>query len=325
MKRYPHEFLKKLYSVMLEIRLFEEKIISLYPDRQIRTPVHLCVGQEAIAAGVCLWLKKRDVLFSTHRCHGHCIAKGMDLNSMMAELYGRKTGCCGGKGGSMHLSDPAYGIYSTTAIVGGGIPLAVGAALSLKFQKRRDIAVVFFGDGAADEGVFYESLNFAALKKLPVFFVCENNFYATNSSQKVRQPLDNIFKKGGVFGIPGFRCDGNDVLEVSRHAGRCIDRIRAGEGPALLECRTYRWKGHVGPDCDAQKGCRPAGEVSRWIKRCPVKKFESFLRKRGVGGDEMRRIRARLSARIEKAVVFAKNSPWPQARELLTDVTGGGI
>ncbi len=166
----------KVYCQMQKIRLFEEKIVQLYPQQQMRTPVHLCIGQEAIAAGVCQFLKKEDFCFSNHRCHGHYIAKGMSLSSIMAELYGKSTGCCAGKGGSMHLVDPENGILATTAIVGGGIPLAVGAALSLKMKKRKNIVAVFFGDGAVDQGVFYESLNFAALKKLPVLFVCENNF-----------------------------------------------------------------------------------------------------------------------------------------------------
>jgi len=310
--------IRKIYQTCLKIRLFEERIVTLYPEQKMRTPVHLCLGQEAIAAGVCFHLKLKDYLFTTHRCHGHCIAKGVSLRAMMAEFYGKKTGLCSGKGGSMHLVDPTVGIVATSAIVGGGIPLAVGAALTVKLKKEKRVVVVFFGDGAVDEGVFYESLNFAALKKLPILFVCENNFYATNSPQRVRQPLDNIFERGKIFGIPGFRCDGNDAVKVLDLSGRLIAKIRQQKGPILLECRTYRWKGHVGPDCDSEKGCRSKVEIDAWMSKCPLKKLETYcLKKRILTKDLIGEMRSKLAEEIDEAVAWAKASPLP----LKTDVT----
>ncbi|MFH0731398.1 MAG: thiamine pyrophosphate-dependent dehydrogenase E1 component subunit alpha [Candidatus Omnitrophota bacterium] len=313
--------IRAIYATMLKIRLFEERIVALYPQQEIRTPVHLCLGQEAPAAAVCAHLTKEDYVFTTHRCHGHCIAKGMATDAMMAELYGKRTGSCRGKGGSMHLADPSVGIFATSAIVGGGIPLAVGAALSIKFRKEKRVAVAFFGDGATDEGVFYESLNFAALKKLRVLFVCENNFYATNSSQKARQPLDNIFKRGKIFGIPGFRCDGNDALKIWELSGRLLKKVREGKGPFLLECRTYRWKSHVGPDCDAEKGYRPKHEVDIWIRRCPLKRIEAYcLKKNILTQQQIVNLHSLIQKEIEVAVRFAKNSPFPEKEDVYRNV-----
>lgn len=311
----------KTYYLMLKIRLFEERIIQLYPQQEMKTPVHLYIGQEAIAAGVCRFLAREDILFTNHRCHGHCIAKGLDLGSIMAELYGKKAGCCSGKGGSMHLADINHGIPATSAIVGGGIPMAVGAALALKFRKSRNIAVAFFGDGAVDEGVFYESLNFAALKRLPILFVCENNFYATNSPLRARQPLDNIYKRGEIFGIKGFRCDGNDVMSILNISNGLINSLRKGSGPFLMECRTYRWKGHVGPDCDFEKGCRPKYELDSWLKRCPVKRFEKYLLKtRILDKERIAELSSRIRGEITKAEIFAQKSPFPKPQEVCEHV-----
>ncbi|HDZ76689.1 MAG TPA: thiamine pyrophosphate-dependent dehydrogenase E1 component subunit alpha [Candidatus Omnitrophica bacterium] len=306
---------------MQKIRLFEERIVMLYPEQEIKTPVHLCIGQEAIASSVCYYLKKEDIVFSNHRSHGHCIAKGLELQSIMAELYGKDTGCCSGKGGSMHLVSPERGIFATSAIVGGGIPLATGAALSLKLKKTKNIAVVFFGDGAVEQGVFYESLNFAALKKLPILFVCENNFYATNSPLSARQPLDNIYKRGEAFGIKGVRCDGNDAISMIDKASKLIKKIRHGSGPFILECRTYRWKAHVGPDCDFDKGCRPLVELESWMKRCPVKRIENYILKNKIATREkLNIIRSKIEEEIDSAVRFAKNSDFPNSKDLYSNV-----
>ena len=240
---------------------------------------------------------------------------------MMAEFYGKETGCCRGRGGSMHLSDKNVGILATSAIVGAPIALAVGAALSLYLRKDKHIVVVFFGDGATDEGIFYESLNFAALKRLPVLFVCENNFYATNSSQKARQPLDNIFQRGIIFGIKGFRCDGNNARKVSELSERCIKNIRKGGGPFLMECRTYRWKGHVGPDCDVVSGCRPGYEVETWQKKCPIRLLEKYLiGKKILSEKEVKDIRGVLSAEIDQAEKLGKEGPYPPHTDLLSGV-----
>ncbi len=315
------KILLDLYAMMLKIRLFEERIVGLYPKQEMRTPVHLYIGEEAIAAGVCKCLKNDDLIFTTHRCHGHCIAKGMALSVIMAELYGKKTGCCRGKGGSMHLADPNHGILATSAIVGGGIPIAVGSALSFKYRKKKNVVVSFFGDGAVDEGIFYESLNFAALKKLPILFVCENNFYATNSPLRARQPLDNIFEKGRVFGIAGYRCDGNDAIKVMSITSRLIGGIRKGSGPYLLECRTYRWKGHVGPDCDIENGCRPQYEMEKWMRRCPIRKLERLLVKSGpLDSGKIAKIRDGIEKEIDSAYAYAKSSPPPGPGDVYEDV-----
>jgi acetoin:2,6-dichlorophenolindophenol oxidoreductase subunit alpha len=230
----PPDALKKLFTTMLTIRTVEERVAALYPEQEIKCPVHLCTGQEAVAAGVCIHLAKDDTIFSTHRSHGHCIAKGMELKPLIAELYGKTTGCARGKGGSMHLVDPERGIPGTTAIVGGCIPLAVGAALSAVLQKKAAVSAAFFGDGAVDEGAFAESLNFAALRKLPVVFVCENNNYATNSPRSARQPDVPIAERAAAYGMPGVAGDGNDVLEVYRLAEKAARRARRGEGEMLL-------------------------------------------------------------------------------------------
>lgn len=309
--------LKKLYETMLRIRLFEDRTAVLYPEQLIKCPVHLCIGQEAISAGVCAHLNKEDYIFSTHRSHGHCIAKGMDLRPIAAELYGRTTGCAKGRGGSMHLVDTDNGIPGTTAIVGGCIPLAVGAALSAAKQKNNRISVAFFGDGAADEGVFQESLSYASLKRLPVVFVCENNFYATNSPQKARQPEVNIVERAHGYGMPGIIADGNDVIEVYQTFQKAAERARSGGGPTLLEYRTYRWKGHVGPLPDIEIGCRPADEYEEWLKRCPVDAFASYLGGKGLLSDrENEEILSRIEKEVDDAISFGKSGPEPDASEL---------
>jgi TPP-dependent pyruvate/acetoin dehydrogenase alpha subunit len=274
-----------------------------------------------VAAGVCAHLNKEDYIFSTHRSHGHCIAKGMDLKSLASELYGKATGCCRGKGGSMHLADPEWGIPGTTAIVGGSIPLAVGAALSAWLQGENRVSVAFFGDGAVDEGVFHESLNFASLKKLPVVFVCENNFYATNSPQSARQPEVAIADRAGCYDMPGRSADGNDVISVYKAAGDAIESARSGKGPMLLEFRTYRWKAHVGPVNDVESGCRPAVEYEEWIKKCPVEIFRRrILESRLLTEEELDAVNAETEKRVDEAFSFAKSSPFPDVSELLDHV-----
>ncbi|MFH1847195.1 MAG: thiamine pyrophosphate-dependent dehydrogenase E1 component subunit alpha [Candidatus Omnitrophota bacterium] len=321
MKKNERKTCLRLFKIMLKIRMVEEKIIELYPEQKIRCPVHLCIGQEAIAAGVCLNLRKKDLVFSNHRCHGHYIAKGGNLGSFMAELYGKVSGCSKGKGGSMHLVDADNGLMGTTAIVGAGIPLAVGAAMGSIMQKQKKVSVVFFGDGAVDEGAFYESLNFAALKKLPVVFVCENNFYATNSPQSARQAFDNIHERAGMYGIHHDRVDGNDVLKVFESAKKAVERARIGRIPSLLECRTYRWKGHVGPDCDYEKGCRPKQELDKWLKRCPLEEFEEKLKSnRMIAQKYIARSKRVIASEIDGAIKFAEQSIFPGKRDLLKDV-----
>jgi len=321
----PRSVLLGLLSKMLLIRRFEEKIIEVYSLQDMKTPVHLYIGEEAIASAVCMSLEKHDYVTTTHRSHGHCLAKGMDPKPLLAEFYGRETGCCKGKGGSMHPVDPDNGIMGTSAIVGGGIALAVGSALAAKMRKTDSVSVPFFGDGASDEGIFHESLNFASLKKLPVVFICENNFYATNSHQSARQPHCDVAKRAEGYGIPGFQVDGNDALEVYRVSKEAIQRARNGEGPSLIECKTYRWKGHVGPDCDHEKGCRPKQELEDWMEKCPVEAYKNYLFDNKVLDEaELNGMLKKIDADIESALKFAKESPFPKEEELLTDVYFSG-
>jgi pyruvate dehydrogenase E1 component alpha subunit len=317
----PPDVMVGLYRTMLLIRRFEEKIVEVYPEQEMKSPVHLCIGQEAVASGVCAHLNGEDYLFTTHRSHGHCLAKGVDAGPLYAEFYGRKDGCCRGKGGSMHPASPGHGILGTSAIVGGGIPLAVGTALASRLRGDGRISTAFFGDGASEEGTFHEGMNFASLKRLPVVFVCENNFYATNSPLSARQPHDNIAMRAAAYGLPGLQVDGNDVLAVYEAAGEAVRRARGGGGPTLIECRTYRWKGHVGPDCDYQKGCRPREELEHWEGRCPVEGFRRYLlENRVLEEKEHEDMLGAIDAGLEEALAFAKGSPFPGKDELLRHV-----
>ncbi|MDP2689298.1 MAG: thiamine pyrophosphate-dependent dehydrogenase E1 component subunit alpha, partial [Deltaproteobacteria bacterium] len=304
-----------------------EKIVELYPAQEMKCPVHLCIGQEAIAAGVCLNLKKEDYIFSNHRGHGHCLAKGGEMGPLMAEFYGRSTGCSRGKGGSMHIIDIENGLLGTSAIVAGGIPMGVGASLASVMKGEGRVTAIFFGDGAYDEGAFYESFNFASLKKLPVVFVCENNFYATNSHQSARQPGCRISDSARAFDAHGACVDGNDVMAVYKAAQEAVSRARKGGGPSLIEAKTYRWKGHVGPDADHEKGCRPREELLYWMEKCPVRSFREFLLKENVlTEEEIASIASTINEEVLRAVEFGQKSPYPDASELLKDVyyTNGG-
>ena len=306
-----------LLEKMTLIRRFEEKIVEVYPLQDMKSPVHLYIGQEAIAAGVCANLEKRDYIFTTHRSHGHCLAKGVDPAKLYAEFYGRVTGCCKGKGGSMHPADPENGILGTSAIVGGVIPLAVGTALKSYLVKEDRVSVAFFGDGASDEGAFHESLNFASLKKLPVVFVCENNFYATNSPLSARQPHDQIYKRAEGYAMPGLQENGNDVVGVYAKAKWAIERARRGEGPTLLECRTYRWKGHVGPDCDYKQGCRSKEELESWMEKCPVDRFRNQLVAENILSEtSYLSMTRKIDIQLESAIRSARQSAFPAPEEV---------
>lgn len=315
------EMRRELLRLMLRARLFEEKIVDVYGAQDMRTPVHLYIGQEAVAAGVSAHLRREDYVFSTHRNHGHYLGKGAAMAPIVAELYGRAAGCARGKGGSMHFVDTAVGCMGTSAIVGGSIPLGAGAALAARLKREDRIAVSYFGDGASDEGVLQETLNFAALKRLPVLFVCENNFYATNSHQRARHAEGVISRRAEAFGMPSAFADGNDVEAVWEAAGRAVEHVRSGEGPYFLEFPTYRWKGHVGPDCDWEKGCRPKAELDSWLARCPVENYTKKLLADGAL-DEARlgELKAGIGAEIEAAWAEAKAGPPPAADELLKDV-----
>lgn len=314
--------LKSLYRTMLKIRRFEERVAELLDSEpKIICPVHLYIGEEAVATGVCANLRRDDFVFSTHRSHGHYLAKGGDMKALMAELYGRATGCARGKGGSMHLASPDMGLPGSCAIVAGTVPLAVGSALAFAIQKGDTVSVSFFGDGAVNEGVWYESLNFASLKKLPVIFVCENNLYSTHLPISACLANTNIYQKAEAFSLPGVRVDGNNVIEVYQAAKKAIEDARSGKGPTLIECMTYRWRGHVGPNYDLDKGLRSKEELDYWIDKCPIKTLEGLLLQHNILSEaEKIQIEQGIDQEIEEATIFAKESPYPNESELLTDV-----
>lgn len=317
----PTRIQRSMYVNMLKIRLFEEKVADLVAGGEIICPCHLYVGEEAVAAGVCANLRRDDMVFSTHRSHGHYIAKGGDIRTLMAELYGRKTGCAGGRGGSMHLASPEIGFPGSTAIVAGSIPPAAGVALAFSLQKKDSVSVSFFGDGAVNEGVWYETLNFASLKKLPVIFVCENNLYSTHMPVSSCLADSEIYKKASTLNMPGVRIDGNDVAEVYRTAKKAIDTARRGKGPTLIECMTYRWRGHVGPNFDLDKGLRSREELDSWMARCPIKALEKRLIADGkINESDRDRLYRDIEKEIEEALAFAKASPLPEGDELLDNV-----
>ena len=313
--------LADIFKCMVLIRRFEEKIVEVYPAQDMKSPVHLYIGEEAIAAGVCAHLQNDDYVTTTHRSHGHCLAKGADVTALYAEFYGRATGCCKGKGGSMHPAFPEIGILGTSAIVGGGIPIATGAALAARLRGEDRVSVCFFGDGASEEGSFHESLNFAALKKLPVVFVCENNFYATNSHISSRQPHSEVYRKAASYGIPAERIEGNDVAAVYEVAAGMVERARRGDGPSLLEAVTYRWKGHVGPDCDHEKGCRPRSELEDWQGKCPLEAARALvIREAAMSEAEIGKLYSETDAMLDEAIRVAKAAPMPALSEITTDV-----
>lgn len=315
------ETFHRLYETMLRIRLFEERVAELILQGEIKCPTHLYIGQEAIAAGVCANLRRDDYVLSNHRNHGHYIAKGGDTKALMAEMYGKATGCSQGRGGSMHLAAPDIGLPGSSAIVAGTIPLAVGAALSFLMQRKDSVSVAFFGDGATGEGVFYESLNFASLKKLPVIFVCENNLYSTHLPISACLADVQIWKKAEAFDMPGIRVDGNDVVQVFQSARKAVGLARLGKGPTLIEYMTYRWRGHVGPNDDLDKGLRSKEELDYWMNRCPIKIFEEFLLTCGIISDSERiKIIGSIDKEIEDSVTFAKKSPYPDKRDYLNYV-----
>ncbi len=305
---------------MLRIRFSEERIGQLVASREVRTPCHLSIGQEAIPVGVCATLNEDDTVWGGHRSHGHYLAKGGDLNAMMAEIFGKATGCARGRGGSMHLVAPAQGIFGTVPLVAATIPLAVGAALSAKLRGTDQVAVVFFGDGATDEGHFHESLNLAALYRLPVLFVCENNFYSTHLTLKERRVKDNIVESAALHGLAGMVVDGNDVTAVFRAAHQAVYRARSGEGPTLMEFRTYRWRGHVGPAADLEVGADRRRELDEWQRRDPITQCRALLTAGGVPFDVLDAVTAKVKEEVELAVTFARQSPEPDEGELLQHV-----
>jgi len=320
MTKYSKQFLANSYGTMVRIRFCEESLVEPILKKEVRCPVHLYSGEEAIATGVCAALAKKDYIFGTHRSHGHYLAKGGDMRELIAEIYGKQTGCSRGRGGSMHICDPEKGILGTVPIVAGTISLAVGSALASKIRKERRVSVSFFGDGAAGEGVLYESLNFAALRKLPIIFVCENNLYSTHMPIRECRPKNNIFEIGSPFCIPSYRVTGNDVLKVYEVARKAVDMCRKGQGPVFIEFMTYRLRGHVGPDDNIQGAhadIRPQEEIAKWRKKDPIKNFERYLlRDKIFKRENLEATKKEIKREVNEAHIFAKESPYPQKGEL---------
>lgn len=297
---------------MYRIRRVEEEVARLYPTGRIKSPVHLSIGQEAVAVGVCEALRADDVVFGTYRSHALYLAKGGDIRRMIAELYGKATGCARGKGGSMHLVDVACGMMGTSAVVGTTIPNAVGYAYALKYRRSDRIVVSFFGDGAVEEGVFHESLNFASLKRLPIIFVCENNGYAIHSPLSARQANTDFVERAKSHNIAACRIEDNDVLAVFDRTREAVEAVRTGRSaPVLFECVTYRWLEHVGPNEDVDLGYRDRHEVDLWIERDQVRKVASI-----VDPTVRASIDAEVEHEIEDAFAFAEASPFPEPPEL---------
>jgi pyruvate dehydrogenase E1 component alpha subunit len=308
---------RSLLRTMLRIRRVQERIESEYLKDEMKTPVHLYIGQEAIAAGVCASLRTDDSINSNHRSHGHYLAKGGDLKAMMAELFCRSTGCSKGFGGSMHLVDVEHGNMGTSAIVGGGIPIGTGLGLAFQMRKLDRVSVVFFGDGAADEGTLYESLNYAMLKKLPVVYVMENNGWAVCSPTLTRQCGDNVFHKGAQDRLFSAKIDGNDPELVFETTQKAVQRARNGEGPSFIECTTYRILGHAGCVSQDPKGYRDEAEIAAWRGRCPVCAYQGRLLSEGVlDAEALAAFDADIAAEIDAAFDFARQSPLPTAADL---------
>ena len=315
------DLLVDLYVAMRRIRRVEETIAALYPEQEIRCPTHLSIGQEAGAAGVCLALRTSDTAVSTHRCHAHYLAKGGDVRAMFAELHGKTTGCCGGKGGSMHLTAPEVGMLGASAIVGGSVPLAVGTALAAKMAGTDEVAVAFFGDAAMEQGVTHESLALAALRRLPVLFICENNLYATNTPLRTRQAGSDLAERAAGHWLPGVSVDGSDVIAVYRAARAAVERARRGDGPTLIEVKTYRFREHVGPNYDIDLGYRTQAELDRWMAREPLGALARRLERAGVLPAARRTaLDVQVEAEIADAVAFAKSSPFPEPAALHADL-----
>lgn len=309
------ELYKRLFRIMIRIRLCEESLVEPILQGQIKCPVHLCSGQEAIAAGVCETLSTSDYVWGNHRSHGHYIAQGGSLAALIAEIFGKETGCSKGRGGSMHVCDPEKGMIGAAPIVGGTVSLAVGSALASKIRKENRITISFFGDGATGEGVLFESLNFAALYRLPIIFVCENNLYSTHMPIARCRPNVDIYKIAEPFGIYSIKVDGNDVLKVYEETKKCIELVSSGNGPVFMECLTYRLRGHVGPDDNIQghhHDIRPASEVEEWRKKDPISMFEQYLvNNHIVTAQEVKSILQEEARQVESAHIFAANSPFP--------------
>ena len=304
---------------MQTIRRFEERASDDYQAGAIYGVVHCYIGEEAVAVGVCAALNADDQIISTHRGHGHCLAKGADLNRMMAELYGRQTGYCKGKGGSMHIADFSIGMLGANGIVAGGIPIVTGAGLAAQLEGKGRVAVSFFGDGASNAGPFHESINIAATWKLPMLYVCENNLYSAGTIAADTLALSDVAARAAGYGIPGVVVDGNDVMAVYEAAEAAVNRARAGQGPTLIECKTYRWRGHT--ERPGQEDPRPKEEIEEWRQRDPIGRFAANLMNQGILTKEAwQEMDAEILKAIEDAVKFSEESPFPKPEAAVEDI-----
>ncbi|HET8578445.1 MAG TPA: thiamine pyrophosphate-dependent dehydrogenase E1 component subunit alpha [Methylomirabilota bacterium] len=313
----PDELLQ-IYAGMLRIRRFEERARELYQAGRIPGFIHLSIGQEAVAVGVCATLRRDDYLLSTHRGHGHFLAKGGSPRALMAELYGRTTGCCKGKGGSMHIADASVGYLGANGVLTSGCVLAPGVGLSIQMRKTDQVVVALFGDGAANRGPFHEGVNLAALWRAPAVFVCENNFWASTTAHEVSTAGGSIAARAAGYGIPGLTVDGNDVLATRAAVAEAVERARQGRGPTLIEARTARLLGHYEGDPQAY---RSKGETEAARRGEPIARFSAYLHEAGVLDDaHQRRVAEAIEAEIQEAVDFAESSPWPKPHMALEDL-----
>lgn len=313
-----NEKIMSMYENMLKIRKFEEQAMQLFAEGEIPGFVHLYLGEEAVATGACANLRDDDYITSTHRGHGHIVSKGGDLNLMMAELYGKSTGYCKGKGGSMHIADATKGILGANGIVGAGHNIATGAGLSAKYRGTDQVCVCFFGDGSTNQSTFHEALNLASIWKLPVVFVCENNGYGISLSQKKHQAIKDISDRAVAYNIPGVTVDGNDVFAVYEAVGEAVKRARKDQGPTLIECKTYRHRGHFEGDPTVY---RTDEELQEWLEKDPVKRMEGFLKENKIATeDEITSANEKIASAIQEAVKFAQDSPYPTLESSVEDV-----
>ncbi|MDA2936733.1 thiamine pyrophosphate-dependent dehydrogenase E1 component subunit alpha [Acidobacteria bacterium AH-259-A15] len=310
-----------LYKIMLRIRLAELRVAEIYPSDKIQSPIHLSIGQEAVATGVCFALGPQNRIYGTYRSHGIYIAKGGDLKSMFAELYAKETGCARGKGGSMHLVAPHVGFMGCSAIVGSTIPLATGDALASDYQGRKWATACIFGDGAPDEGVFYESLNFGALKNLPIIYICENNKFAVHSRVEDRHRQTKLYRYGEPLGVSGSRHNGNDVFTVYTVTKEAVEKVLQGDPPLLLEFMTYRWREHVGTGSDHDEAYRDKQELAEALRNDPLSRAEKVLQERfSVTAGQFKTWKEEIMEEIEEAVVFAEKSSFPPIENLFRGV-----
>jgi TPP-dependent pyruvate/acetoin dehydrogenase alpha subunit len=306
------------YRQMLTIRAFEQTVLASHKRRLVQGPAHTYIGMEAVAVGTCAALRDDDYITSTHRGHGHCIARGLDVNRMLAEIFGRATGYCKGKGGSMHIADVSRGMLGADGIVGGGIPIAMGAALGCRVRGSSQVVACFFGEGAINQGSFHESLNMAAIRNLPVVFVCENNHWALSAGFEATTAVSDAADRAAAYSMPGHIVDGNDVLAVVETVTQAVQRARGGDGPSLIECKTYRWEPH---SVFNTQDPRPPEEVEAWKGKDPIQRFRTVLTSRDVlDAERDLKLQREVDQRMQEAVAFASESPEPDPADAVRDV-----